>query len=135
MSGWGTDICFKLTHVIFMWDLVSRPGLEPQVPALGARVLATGPPGKSCVFYSLALKVTHPESLGLIDQAYCSVAGYHTRTRIPGDCIIKGNPGGHCTLATRRTTHIIPQMQMRKQREGEVKSVIKATRPSPRKEV
>ena len=29
------------------WDLVPWPGIEPGPPALGARVLTTGPPGKS----------------------------------------------------------------------------------------
>ena len=41
-----------------MWDLVPWPGIEPGSPALGAWVLATGPPGKSpthtsCVYISL----------------------------------------------------------------------------------
>ena len=30
-----------------MWDLVPWPGMEPRLPALGAKVLATGPPRES----------------------------------------------------------------------------------------
>ena len=37
-----------------MWDIVPWPGIKPRTPALGARNLATGPPGKSpdCSFRS-----------------------------------------------------------------------------------
>ena len=31
-----------------IWDPVPLPGIEPNLPALGADSLTTGPPGKSC---------------------------------------------------------------------------------------
>ena len=35
-----------------MWDLSSRPGIEPTSPALEGGFLTTGPPGKSlCSFF------------------------------------------------------------------------------------
>ena len=34
-----------------MWDLVPCPGIEPELPALHAGVLAIGPPRKSLIFH------------------------------------------------------------------------------------
>ena len=101
------DMCFSIRNFI-TWQPASSEQQGRRTKERRAR--------EKSVFYSLALKVTHPPSLGLTDQAYRGVGGHHTRTRIPGDSIMRGNPGGRCTLITRRTTHLIPCMQMRKRR-------------------
>ena len=49
-----------------MWGLVAWPGMEPGPPALGARSLTTGPPGKSLA----PLSAGHHQLLGILSRIH-----------------------------------------------------------------
>ena len=50
-------------HSCSMWNLVPWPVLEPRTPAWELGVLATGPPGKSWIFFFHVVILIHGEDL------------------------------------------------------------------------
>ena len=52
---WLYWVLFAVQYLLLcIWDLAPWPGVEPQIPSLGMRVLATGPSGKSPAYLFLS---------------------------------------------------------------------------------
>ena len=52
LFGWaGSSLQYEKSFSRGTWDVIPWPGVEPEPPALGTRVLATGPPGKTLISF------------------------------------------------------------------------------------